>query len=123
MDSEFSLHQLRPEVGWIADDNVGLGPDGGRAVIVDDGVAALDVVKRLQDRLPPDVKAAATHPLNFTDPDRDARQLGGVGIDLNSKQCLRPCRRKARGKPKQLALNRDPPFDVLEFDEGEIEKV
>ena len=41
--------------------------------------------KRLQDRLPADIKTAAAHPLNLTDPDRDARQLGGVGVNLNSR--------------------------------------
>jgi hypothetical protein len=72
----------------------------------DDRIAAFDVRERPQDRFAPDVEAIATHPLNFTDPNRNPCKLGGIRVDLLISMPNRtsgPMDGKLRGKPSYSA--------------------
>src|SRR5204862_37573 len=65
--------ELRAQERRIPDDEFGLGPAGflglRRVGQVQEGVAVLDVVERLEDRVAPIAEAVADHPLDLADPD------------------------------------------------------
>ncbi len=68
----------------IADHDIRLRPVRFGVVRRQDRVAAFDGVERLQDRVVRLREPVTPHPLDFADPDRDAGQLSGIGIDLEA---------------------------------------
>ncbi len=48
-------------------------------------IAVLDVVQRLQDGFFADGVAVLEHPLDFADPYGDARKFGGVGVEFDTE--------------------------------------
>src|SRR5438477_13146468 len=60
-----------------SDDYVGFRPGSGRAVVIDDCIAAFDDGEWLQNRLTADVEAGAAHPLDLANPNRNKREADG----------------------------------------------
>ena len=56
---------------------------------IEQRVPALDVVQRLQHRVGLELVAVRHAPLQFTNPDRHARQFGGVFVELNAQHVVR----------------------------------
>jgi hypothetical protein len=61
--------------------------------------------------------------LNFPNPDRDAGQLGSVGVNLDALDSLRADSGKLPPEPEGFGIQIDFVFQVLESQNGEVEKV
>ena len=59
------------------------------------------------------VESVLEHPLDLADPDRHARQFGGVGVDLDALDASGPTRGSSRCRPS-LGIEIDAVLDVLE---------
>jgi len=82
------------------------------------------VVQRAQDRVAPVAQAVAEHPLDLADPDRDPRQLGGVGVDLDAQDRIGPDPRELAGLLEDQAPPLDRlPLEVLERAERDEQEV
>ena len=68
----------------VADHDICLWPFRLCSVGAQDRVAALDGVERLQDRVSGLCEAVAAHPLDLADPNRDARQLSRIWVNLDA---------------------------------------
>ena len=112
--AQYRAHELPTQKRRVADHHVGFGPLRLAAVFVQNRVAVLDHIQRLQDWVAPDVEAVAAHPLDLADPHRYARQFGGIRIDLNPLDGLWTDTRELAGQVQDLGLDRDPMLNVLE---------
>ena len=83
-------HLAAAEEGWVADDEVGLGP--GRfvglafGVVAHDGVGVLDVVELLQDGVALFEDVVLVFPLEEADPDDDGGELVGVELRFDAEE-------------------------------------
>ena len=111
--------ELAAQERRVPDDELGLRPVGllrlRRVGQVEQGVAVLDVVERLEDRVASVAEAVADHPLDVADPDGHPGQLGGVGVELDAEDGLGADLRELH---RRLADERAPldglPLEVLE---------
>ena len=126
--SKLTAHTAVAQERRVADDELGLGPrrrDGGAFVVVgEDRVAQLDVVEGLQHRVARVAVAVVQHPLDVADPDRDARQLLRVRVDLDPQHVVRVHPRELAGDAQPL---RAPPdrlvLQVLEQSQRHVQEV
>ena len=132
----------------VADDDVGGRPLGfARARRGDDGLAVvpgfrramtgkragrwrrqqritlLDGVEGPEDGVPGQREAVVSHPLDFADPDRDSRQFGGIGIDLDAEHVLRPDHRVDRRQAQRLGFEDDLMLQILEAEQRQQQKI
>ena len=121
--AEVVAQQLAAQERRVAHDHVRVGPLGPRAVRVQNRIPALDGVERAQDRVAAGVEAVGAHPLDLADPDRDAGELGGVGVELDAEHGLGPDCGEAAGQAERLGLEVGAVLDVLERAQREIEEV
>ena len=75
-------------------------------------------VEGLQDRVSRFPEAVPPHPLDFADPDRHARQLGRVGVDLDPVDVGRADLWKRSLEVQRLGLELDAVLEVLECLQG-----
>ncbi len=87
--AQFPAHDAAAQKRRVADDHVGLGPFGFRAIGVQQRVPVLDAIQRLQDGVGGVRVAVAPAPLDVADPDGDAGQFGGVVVDLQPQDVVR----------------------------------
>src|SRR5208337_3378422 len=102
-----AVHELSAKKWRVSDDSVDLRPYGFCAVTVQNGVAALDVIERFQNRAALNVEAVLAHPLDFANPHGNARQLRRVGIDFDAAHHLGRDRWKLSAKAHGLGLQVD----------------
>ena len=94
---------LPPRNGGLPMITSAVGPLGLGAVRVQQRIPALDGVERARIGLRATSKPLRAHPLDLADPDRHARQLGGVGVDLDALHCSGPTCGNSRGRPSASA--------------------
>lgn len=107
----------------IAHDDIGLGPRRFAAVRVQDGVLLADGVERFEDGVFRQREAVVQHPLKLADPDRDAGEFGGVGVEFDPEHVLRADAREAARQAQRLGLQDHAVFEILESQQGEQQEV
>ena len=116
--------QLAAQERRVADDDVGPRPLRLEVVRRQDRVPALDGVEGLQDRIAGFPEAVAPHPLDLPDPDRHARQLGRVGVELDPLDVGRAdFRERPLEAPQRLGLELDAVLEVLERLQRQVQEV
>jgi hypothetical protein len=115
---------LSPRKRRVADDDVGGGPFGFAAVRVEQRVAVLDAVERLEDGVEGVRVAVAAAPLDVADPDGDARQLGGEFVDFQPEDVVRAGMHDQFGAEAEfVGVDVGAFLDVAQGFEGEVEEV
>ncbi|MBK5962748.1 hypothetical protein CCR95_01180 [Thiocystis minor] len=107
----------------VAHDDIGLGPFRFGPVRVHDGILLADGVERFEDGVLRQREAVVQHPLNLADPDRDAGEFGGVGVEFESQHVLRADARETARQTEHLGLQDDAVFQILETQQGEQQEV
>ena len=96
---------------------------GGEFISHQQRVPAFNVLERFQDRPVAQAVAVAQHPLNLADPDREPRQFGGVGIELEAEHGFRPDRWKTPLQAQRLGFQHDLMLNVLQRPQRQVQKV
>jgi hypothetical protein len=120
---EPAFHELRPEKGRIADDELRFWPRSLRTFEGQNGVAALDGIKGAKDRTATNVKAVPAHPWNLSDPDGDTRQFGRIGVDFDAFETFRAHGRAGAPEPHSFGIKIDAVPDILQREERQIDEV
>lgn len=88
--AQFPAHHFVPQKWRVAHDDIRLGPLRFRAIWVQQGVPVGDAVQGLQNGVGGVRVAVAAAPLDIADPDGDAGQFGGVFVDFQAEDVMRP---------------------------------
>jgi hypothetical protein len=120
--------ELAADERRVADDHCRARPRGlsgmVRVAAIQHRVPLLDRVERLEDRVAQIGEAVGEHPLNLADPDDDARELGGVGVQLDAEQRLGTDLRELHRDPHRRRRPQDRlALQVLEGEKGQVEEV
>ena len=122
--AEFAAHHLVAQKRRIAHNHIDVRPERFGAVRVEQRVAVLDGVQRLQNRVGGVGVAVAAAPLNIANPDGDAGQFGGKFVQLQPVNVVRAGLHGKLGVQPQLAgFDAGELFHVAQRLEREVQKI
>src|SRR3546814_16766933 len=90
-----------------------LQPLRPRAVRIQHRIPTLDSVQRPQDWILRRLEAVAAHPLDLTNPDRNTRQFGGIGVELDPQHIFGPDSWSGLFSAEPFAIDVGAVFDII----------